>query len=369
MENAGVVSLGKADASALFQAHREPRGSQASLASQGLEQMPTFPCPALRPLPRGSSLSSGLGVTAVRRHPRRWPATWGVGAVFAPGAPSLEEEGLRPGATSHPVGGTTVSACRSLIRGQAGFALRLRGPLLGLLSPLWLPSALGSGPRPLAWCSGHSPPFLPGFHAPQSPATLGLCPSAGSAGFLPCFPLPVPHAFHTQLKCQPPCHLPTFPGARFSLLRVTICLADVPPLEPDSAASPRGPSPERPLVDQRWRWGCHRPMEGDRVTHRDEPGSRNHHLEALLNTHLSRYVSWKENVDCVIRQPPLLTDSHLQGRPKGLVGGWCQSSEGPRKQGWGDPQALRLVGTLLQHCHSHTLLIFFLAKATSSCVL
>ena len=46
----------------------------------------------------------------------------------------------------------------------------------------------------------------------------------------------------------------------------------------------------------------HRPMEGDGVTQRDEPGSRNHHLEALLNTHLSRYVSWKENVDCVIRQ-------------------------------------------------------------------
>lgn len=58
MEKAEVVSLGKDDASALFQAHREPRGSQASLASQGLEQMPTFACLALRPLPRGSSLSS-----------------------------------------------------------------------------------------------------------------------------------------------------------------------------------------------------------------------------------------------------------------------------------------------------------------------
>lgn len=117
-----------------------------------------------------------------------------------------------------------------------------------------------------------------------------------------------------------------------------------------------------------------RTMEGDGVTHWDEPGFRNHHLEALLNTHLSCYVSWKENVDCVIWQQPLLTDSRLQGRPKGLVcGGGCQSSEGPRRPGWGDPQALRLVGTLLQPsglgCHSHTLLIFFLAKATSSCVL
>ena len=57
--------------------------------------------------------------------------------------------------------------------------------------PSVAPQRLGSGPRPLAWCSGRSPPFLPGFRVSQSPATLGLCPSAGSAGFLPSFPLPV----------------------------------------------------------------------------------------------------------------------------------------------------------------------------------
>lgn len=78
-----------------------------------------------------------------------------------------------------------------------------------------------------------------------------------------------------------------------------------------------------------------RTMEGDGVTHWDEPGLRTRHLEALLTPHLSCSVSRKENVGCVIWRQPLLTDSRLQGRPKGLVGvgGWVSELRGPLQAG------------------------------------
>lgn len=58
---------------------------------QGVGRVPSSPQAPGRPLT--SQASTALA------------ATWGAGAVFAPGAPSLEEEGLRPGVVMHRCAG------------------------------------------------------------------------------------------------------------------------------------------------------------------------------------------------------------------------------------------------------------------------
>lgn len=105
------------------------------------------------------------------------------------------------------MGGATASACRSLIRGQAGFALRLRGPLLGLLSPLWLPSTLvlGQAPGPVLWALT----TLPSWNAPQSPATPAFAPLPGAKASFPPAACPARLPYPAQMSALvPPSRLP-----------------------------------------------------------------------------------------------------------------------------------------------------------------
>lgn len=99
-----------------------------------------------------------------------------------------------------PGGGTTGTAQRSLICGQAGSAFWLRGPLLCLWSLLWLPDTLGSTPGP--WLEPWALTLPPALQVPPVPIAWASASLPGAAA-PPSFLLQAPHAFHTQLKCQP----------------------------------------------------------------------------------------------------------------------------------------------------------------------